>query len=690
MDEQQVPIYNLIAFLLLLITFITMNKRHQFLLIATAILIGATSGVSVKIGKFNFEFGEGSGAFSKMRAMSGDDEASTGTIVYDVEDYEESKNSVESKHDVSDPEDDVRAVEFECECECPEAEPEIQVVEKVINACDSALAEQVVTSDKARKEAYEEKMALSKKYDETQILLKESNMISEFKSTLLQNIPVYYQKRLEEKQEQMASMKLQHETTLAAEKVRSETELAEYKANSHASRTTLMRNHADQKKNLTDTMLEQEKSFTSEIASITEKYEKLLAQEKERYETMQFEKSQELNSTISQYELTLTENQEEYDLEVKRLHSEYNEKIEQDNEKFKNDIDQLRNEYEDKMAKESAHNLNKETSLIEKHKVEKEKLIERYETDINTMQENFSNAELENMNNMNKVVGDNENKVRALIAEHNKVERKFKETLKNQTESCNDSLERAKSSHTKEMENELESHTVEVNILKTEIGKLEGNIVDLLRKLKEVKQNLNHFVDLHEAQGFCNSTLMQIHMEQNYEFLSSKLAQRMAELYVLVQPHYIFAMKKANEMSEKHLSPLMDFLYDKYDECCRPFVNEMNSKISPKIEKAKIAIDPHRKAFFNHVNPHIERMQVIVDPHLKHFNWKILSAIAVILILRYRRRKKINATNTPSTKKELATPSIKKELETVKIEKMNGHEDWSEVKTDMESTKNEQ
>lgn len=189
--------------LTLLLAFLMMDKRQQVLFLAATCLFGAASGVSLKVGNFKLDLGGGGGGKAFTSDVGQVEDASTGTVIFDVKEFEADGNevlqTVEGEYDALD-------------CNCAK----VEVVEKVVSTCDVALAQQVVSVEN-------EKLALDAKYKEflaeyisTLDQLAKINVLADMQRTILFKMPTYYQGKLNALKAELVEINLKHESEVSS------------------------------------------------------------------------------------------------------------------------------------------------------------------------------------------------------------------------------------------------------------------------------------------------------------------------------------------------------------------------------------------------------------------------------------------------------------------------------------------
>ena len=453
-----------------------MDKRQQILVLVATCFFGAANGVTLKVGSFKFDFGGSQDSNNKETVVKNDlntlqdEDASTGTVVFNVKDFEESSNEAQA---LSDPESEIStSIPEQMDCSCPDPEP--VVVEKVVSTCNVALAEQLVALEKEKSESEEKLKEFIVEYIETLDQLEKADLLTNMQNMILQKMPVYYQQ------------KVAKVNAVVEENIKKyEAEVDQLKSDFKDQKSSMMQRHNKKEKERSEYINKRDREQYETLKSTQQKYDLQIEKQNNDHfaEILAFRRT--IRNIRESHKDVLASRIEDHEIELRKLKEEHKvvktdleTQITEQRQEHEIELSRIRREFSNKSEKESNYNTNKITSLIEKFEAEKEKLKETYEKKMSKLESEFLDDEIRIHEELDKERAWHKYEISDLLGTLNKTEALWVEKLTNRTKFYQEELKTNREelvTHYSAIISDLEEDT---DMLNTELKDLNSDLAD--------------------------------------------------------------------------------------------------------------------------------------------------------------------------------------------------------------------
>ena len=588
--------------------------------------------------------------------------------------------------------------------------------------CDVALAEQTIAAEKLRLRAELKLETYMEKYYVLEDQLNERTIMSNMYSKLVRKLPVHYQKQLDAKDEEIKHVKAFSKLRLDECRVDSQ-EMVETIENEHEKvlkeRDTLHDQavvdlktaHEEEINILKLEMQNQELVHDQAVVDLKAAHEEEINKLKLEMQNTKLVNDEEMSATTREYEgklvqmnnemLLLVENHnatqsslvsrhEKEILSLKEKHEEevasqtdkhvevvanlttvYKTRIEALDvsiEEMKNshdaDVNRMSEECKEQMTKESNDSINKITLLIEKFDIERADINKNHSLQVKRLEEEITDIVADGETKYEKLRRSHDEEISAMTANFKEEYRLLDKRNKDLSKEYETKVSLLKAKSEVDLADLSKILTNSTQSYEKVIESLNMKEAHLRSVLKECESDVAHFSELHFSQGFCNTTLIQLYLETEYDKISDEFARVYESSYDRIQRKVSDMTKRAEKRLMPMFEPVLEIVQAFYIRDVRPHVKSMqitiNEGVKPALQKINAPLYPlmerantFGKHLFNkYVHPHVEPYKHRIPSLTKS---RMLCIIFLVFVLRRKmigRTRKVKKASLTSVKKE--------------------------------------
>mmetsp|Transcript_11360 Transcript_11360/g.17043 ORF Transcript_11360/g.17043 Transcript_11360/m.17043 type:complete len:629 (+) Transcript_11360:37-1923(+) len=183
--------------------------------------------------------------------------------------------------------------------------------------------------------------------------------------------------------------------------------------------------------------------------------------------------------------------------------------------------------------------------------------------------------------------------------------------------------------------------------LMKEIKQKDRSISHLEHDLNSCNFDLDHYMTLHGSQGYFNSTLMLIHLNESYHEYATHLAERYSDFSDTCAVKYSQFSEAFIEKSapiKAKIEPVYNDVMEQLDPHIKFIRSEYSDNVAPHVDKfievVNDILQQLTDSYTTNLEPVLEPYMKEIRPYLPEVNYKKLTTFIIALVFFTRRKKK--------------------------------------------------